>query len=59
MSSYHCEFIIIPNHKHDFKYEILARQIVSKIEDLDIRANLCKNNFYQATISKTTMGTSQ
>ena len=26
------------------------RAISSQIEDLDIRANLCKNDFYQATI---------
>ena len=40
MSSYHCELIIIPNHEHDFKYEILAHQIFPQIEDLDIQDNL-------------------
>ena len=39
MSSYHFEFIIIPNHEQKFKYEILAHQISPQIEDLDIQAN--------------------
>ena len=42
MSSYHFELIIIPNHEHDFKHEILARHISPQIEDLDIRANFYK-----------------
>ena len=50
MSSYHFELIIIPNKEHEFKYEILARQIFSQIEVLDIRPNFCDNNFYPATI---------
>ena len=29
MSSYHFEFIIIPNHEHEFKFEIFVRQIFS------------------------------
>ena len=39
LSYYHFEFIIIPNCKHEYKYEILAHQISTQIEDLDIQAN--------------------
>ena len=53
MSWYHCELIIIPNHEHEFKYEILARQILSQIEGLDTQASLCRNNFYSETIKVT------
>ena len=50
MSSYHFELSIIPNNEHEFKSEILARHIFSKIEVLDIRPDFFNNNFYPATI---------
>ena len=31
---------MLPNHKHGFKYEILAHQGIFQIENLDARANL-------------------
>ena len=37
--------MITPNHKHEFKYEVLARHIFYQIEDLDTRSNLFKKNF--------------
>ena len=50
MSSYYCEFILMPNLKHGFKYENLAHQIFFWIEDLDTWANLCGNNLYPESI---------
>ena len=46
LSSYHCEFSIIPNHEHDFMYEKRARQIVSKLKTLIHKLICVKNSVY-------------
>ena len=46
---YHFEWIIMHNHEHELKYDILARHIFSQ-NDLDTQANLCKNILYPETI---------
>ena len=50
MSSYHFELIIIPNHKHEFKSEILMRNIFPKLKSLSYELICVINNFYPATI---------
>ena len=47
-SSYHFEFIIIPDHKHDIKYKN-GRATFFQIEYLNTQANLCEKYFYPAS----------
>ena len=56
-SSYHCEFIIKPNHGHDFKYENWCARFLSRLKTL-IHELICVNFFNQHP-SKMTIEPSQ
>ena len=50
MSSYHFELIIISNHEHEFRSEILAHHIFPKLKSLIYELICVKNKFYPATV---------